>query len=595
MTSILEIPAQTDNFFQTNPELAALLSEYAYERLHSRDPKQPLWQLADIVDFKPMELACAEYHTLSGPGCKATHTAPKLLRALLAKYFYDYSLRSAEFHIRYNMVVKSFVGYAIFEEGPDHSTISRFENYLILHHPRLFFDTVLRQIDKAFPDDRTRPQIGDTFAVHADAALESLNKRLRHSCQRVLVAFQNENPFEYDQLWAQLDVERIFGAEDEKTEYYLSVEQRRERLLQTLNGIDTCLQLVKTHPISASVQKWVAVLEKILSDELHLKRDGAGRILHAALLGKKKDEKKGGKKRGKYPLFSATDPDATIRNHGEGKIDPGFNGSVIATIDFIRDIRADTGSQPDHLAIPDHLIAQKEHHDCRPSKLIYDQEAGTGKAAAAVKEASNGETQLVVQPKATNKKNKESFDPTDFELSDDGLRLTCPNGRSTPRRYLSGSGDGFNFRFTKSQCAGCLLLKRCRSEKYWPYPPDPYARPATPRNVFISDYRMERQALVAYSKTDEFKEDMKLRPSIERKIALLVLHNGARRARFRGLEKVDFQLKMCGMAFNLKRWLAKLSGKRGKKRRRFSAPPPSAGLGRASRACSRGGVGLMTA
>jgi len=459
-----------------------------------------------------METTCADYHPLNGAGCKPTHSVPKMLRALLVKYFYNYSLRSTEFHIRYNMVIKSFVGYAIYEDGPDHSTISRFENYLILHHPRLFFDTILRQIDEAFPDDRTRPQIGDTFAVHADAALESLNKRLRHSCQRLLVAFQNENPVKYDRLWRQLNVEHIFGAEDEKTEYYLSIEQRQERLLQTLNGIDGCLQLVKTYTISAIVQKWVAVLEKILSDELHLKRDGAGRIRHAALLGKKKDEKKGGKKRGTYAIFSATDPDATIRNHGEGKVDPGYNGSVTANTDFIRDIRADTGSQPDHVAIPDMLVAQMEHHDLAPSKLIYDQEAGTGKAAYEAKAVTKGKTQLVVKPKATRATNAETFGPTDFILSDDALMLTCPNGRSTTRRYLSGSGDGFNFRIPKNKCAGCLLLQQCRGKKKWPHPPDPYARPTTPRNVFISDYRVERQELVAYSKTEAFKEDMKFRP-----------------------------------------------------------------------------------
>jgi len=106
--------------------------------------------------------------------------------------------------------------------------------------------------------------------------------------------------------------------------------------------------------------------------------------------------------------------------------------------------------------------------------------------------------------------------------------------------------------------------------------------------VFISDYRVERQELVAYSKTEAFKEDMKFRPDIERTISILVQHNGARRARFRGLEKVDFQLKMCGMAFNVKRWLVKLSGKRPTKRRRFSAPQPS-------RRPFRGEVGLMAA
>lgn len=588
MTSILEIPAQTDNFLQDYPELAVLLSDYTYERLHSRDPKQPLRQLVDILNFKPMEIACADYHTLNGAGCKPTHTVPKMLRTLLVKYFYNYSLRETEFHIRYNMLIKSFVGYAIFEEGSDHSTISRFENYLILHHPRLFFDTILRQIDEAFPDDRNRPQIGDTFAVHADAAMESLNKRLRHSCQRLLVAFQSDNPVGYNQLWEQVKVNNIFGTEDEKTEYYLSVEQRQERLLRTLNGINDCLQLTKTYSISAAIQKWVSVLEKILSDELHLKRDEAGRIIHAVLLGKKKDEKKGGKKRGTYAIFSATDPDATIRNHGAGKIDPGYNGSVAATTEFIRDIRADTGSQPDHMAIPDLLTAQMEHHGLTPSKLIYDQEAGTGKAAATVKKVTHGVTQLVVKPKPTTKKNKDSFGPTDFTLSDDAMMLTCPNGSSTTRRYLSGNGDGFNFRFPKGKCAGCLLLQACRGKKKWPHSPDMYARPTTPRNVFISDYRVEQQALVVYSKTEKFKEDMKMRPDIERTISILVLHNGARRARFRGLTKVDFQLKMCGMAFNVKRWLTKLSGKRPAKRRRFSAPMPS-GLP------FRGEVGLLAA
>ncbi|MEZ4645409.1 MAG: hypothetical protein R3E31_22195 [Chloroflexota bacterium] len=64
--------------------------------------------------------------------------------------------------------------------GPDHATLHRFEVYLYIHHPRLVFDTVLRQIDAAFPDDRRQTQVGDTFALHANAALESLITRLRH-------------------------------------------------------------------------------------------------------------------------------------------------------------------------------------------------------------------------------------------------------------------------------------------------------------------------------------------------------------------------------------------------------------------------------
>ena len=113
--------------------------------------------------------------------------------------------------------------------------------------------------------------------------------------------------------------------------------------------------------------------------------------------------------------------------------------------------------------------------------------------------------------------------------------------------------------------------------------------------IFISDYREDWLALKTYSQTDAFKEDMKLRPQVERIIAGLVLHNDARRARFRGKQKVAFQAHMCATAYNLKRWVSLLRqkrlGKPSKKRKRFSAPPPIQG----ATAKTKGGVGLMAA
>ena len=80
---------------------------------------------------------------------------------------------------------------------------------------------------------------------------------------------------------------------------------------------------------------------------------------------------------------------------------------------------------------------------------------------------------------------------------------------------------------------------------------------------------------------------MKLRPQVERIVAGLVLHtcpersrrNGARRARFRGLEKVDFQVKMAAMAYNARHWLVLLAEREGRRkrpvRRRWGLPAPS--------------------
>lgn len=583
MTIIPETTAQTESFLKNHPGFAALLSNYTYDRLQSRDPDQPLFQLQELLDFAPLEKDCADYHSQHGPGCKPTHSVPKLLRTLLVKYFYDYSLRETEFHIRYNLLIKSFVGYAVFDDGPDHSTISRFENYLILHYPRLFFDTVLNQIDDAFPDDRTCSQIGDTFAMHANAALESLIKRLRHTTQELLFAYRAADPEAYEKLWSQLDRDTLFGASDEKTECYLSPAQRRERLLATVDAALDCLRLIRQTAAGVpSVQTWIARLEKILNDELHLEQDEDSCLSNITLLT--------GKKRGQYRICSATDPDATIRNHGPGKKDFGYNVSVATTTDFVREIQVDTGSRPDAAAIPELLQTQQEHHDVCPDKFVYDQAAGHGKTAHLVEQATNGRTQLVAKP-MSGKRKEGRFAAEDFALSDDGLALTCPNKRVSRRKYRSGSGDGHNFRFIAAQCLGCPFLQPCR---------DSQDAPMTHKMVFISAYRAEWNRLVEYSKTEAFAADMKLRPQVERVISGLVLHNGARRAHFRGLEKVDFQAKMCATAYNLKRWVSLLSGKRHKKRRQFGAPAPSQSLYHTCsrilpRTCSGGEVGLVAA
>ncbi|MEZ4617028.1 MAG: hypothetical protein R2867_16190 [Caldilineaceae bacterium] len=42
------------------------------------------------------------------------------------------------------------------------------------------------------------------------------------------------------------------------------------------------------------------------------------------------------------------------------------------------------------------------------------------------------------------------------------MHLTCPAGQVTNDRTKSGSADGWNFRFTAAQCAGCPLFAQCR-------------------------------------------------------------------------------------------------------------------------------------
>ena len=530
-----------------NAHLEPLLdwfSERLYVEFLKHTADHLLVQLHTRLDCRPLEQACAAFHHASGPGTRPTHSVPRLVRALLVKALFDWSLREVEWHIRFNLVVKWFVGYRLFDAGPDHSTLERFELWVDRHQHRTFFDEVLRQIDCDFPEEREQPQVGDTFALRADAAKESLIRLIRHTCQRMLVVLETAAGDRPARLGGQLDRVALFGSADEVNEHRLNEAGRQTRLQTTVLAALQWAQLMRvaldTPPRLAEAERaalrtWLERLDKILADNVRLTYDADGQVARVTELPKDK--------KGAYRLGSATDPDATYRIHGEKKSDLGYNVSVAATAHFVRDIRADTGAQPDPVAIPDLLTAQIQHHDLCPDKFIYDAAAGSGKTHARVAQASEGQTQLVA-PLLPYAKRTERFTPDDFLLSEDGRLLACPNGQTTTTAYRSGSGEGRIFRFF--ECGTCPLAERCR---------DPKSDPDRMRQVFISDYRDDLNAARAYAQTEDFQLDMQRRPHIERIIACLTRYHGARRARRRGLRNADFQAKLSAMAFNLKQWM----------------------------------------
>ncbi|MEK6573960.1 MAG: transposase [Chloroflexota bacterium] len=550
------------------------LSDYIYTQLFKREAEHPLIQLQRHLDFGPLEQACAEFHHLSGPGAPSTHPVPQLVRALLVKYLFDWSLRQLEFQLRFHLVIKWFVGYALFETGPDHTTLERFEQWVCLHHPRLFFDTVLHQIDADFPELRTRPQIGDTFALRADAAKESLLTLIRHTCRRLLTEFKKLTPNRAQLVTAQLHTTALFGAPDEVDEVFLSRSQRQARLQTVVTHALHCAQLVRAqlegsplldHTPRLEILYWLGLLDKILADEVALtcEAEDSQAItewadppldLQNALRVDFSDRPPGAPSpvveldpahKGAYRLGSATDPEATYRLHGPNKTDFGYNVQVATDGVFVREIQAATGAQPDAVAIPTVLATQLKHHDFCPEKFIYDRAGGNGKTRALVDQATDGQTQLVAYLPPYDKRT-DRFGPEDFTLSAEGTRLTCPHRQMSEVAYRSAEGDGRTFRFFPFQCQNCPLWAACRG--------DHVGRRAL-RQVFISDYRPQVEAARAYNQTAEFKAEMKLRPLVERIIAGLVRYNGARRADRRGRPNADFQMKMCATAFNVKTWL----------------------------------------
>ena len=132
-------------------------------------------------------------------------------------------------------------------------------------------------------------------------------------------------------------------------------------------------------PAAGVLRTWMARLHKILTDEYKIEWDESGAITAIRFCTDKE--------RGSYRIISAVDPDATLRNPGKS-VDLGYNISVAATANFVREIAAATGSTPDSVGIAPLISAQLEHLHIVPPKLVYDQAGGTAKIVADVLDAS---------------------------------------------------------------------------------------------------------------------------------------------------------------------------------------------------------------
>lgn len=633
-------------------------SGQVYANLLKRDPQHLLVQLSKQIKWVKLEDLCSGFHHDQGAGAPPTHSSAQLVRALLVGYLYNWPLRQLERQIRFNLIVKWFVGYSVYADGPDHCTLERFEVWVAEHQHRAIFDAVLGQIDQAMPEEHQfaqQQQIGDTYAQEANAAKESLVHLIRHACKRLLTALANADPARVALVRTQMDVTTLFGAPKERREYYLTELQRAVRLQTTVVAALQCTQLVQAQldalpplisDVNEDVTSWIKVVHKIIADEVQINTvpippvavtgsdsspsqsaatpppvplappapsaepgaetesdpspsqyavtpppvpptpltppaetgapvavtDADPSLSQSAATpppvplappappDKKATPvpvvppptsdgtcvvKRAVPVKGAYRIGSATDPDATYRLHGPNKSALGYNVNVLISRNFVRDIEAATGAQPDASILPDMLLSQQARHNLIPTKVIYDMAAGSGKMRHSVAGATNNHT-LIVAALPNAGRHTTAFGPEQFILSPDGLALTCPNSKTSFVAVRSGSGDGRNFHFLVNQCADCPVWSQCRSQ-----------RPGSSRmrQVFISDYRSEVVAARLYNQTDDYKADMKSRFLVERTIAALVRHNGGRRSRRCGLPMADFQAKMNATAFNLKRWV----------------------------------------
>jgi hypothetical protein len=543
------------------PELEAafwaLVSQRHYAVVLAQAGKShEIVMLNERFDWTEVEKQGQAYRRYGGKrGVPETHTVGQLCRGLVLRHYYNWSYRTTARKVCEESLYRWFVGYDLHERTFSAVTLERFEVWLKKHHPSLMFVVSLQQIDEDFPEEKTAPQIGDTFAMHSRAHEQSRTQLLRTLVRRILTQLERLSPPLLQCVEAAVSREELFGAARERPEWRQTKEERDQLEERTARAAHHLLREVRKglaslphrqDVVMQALERWLGYLDKVLGDEFILTLNEEGVCTQATL--RTRHEK------GAYVLGSAIDPEATFRLHGE-RCELGYNIGVHATMRFIRAVDGRTGATPDSQLVAPGLAQQRQQLGTVPPKLIYDRAAGSPKIFAEVDKASAGKTQLVARL-IDHAKGNAYFGPQDCTLGEDGV-LTCPAGRKSSRAYRAGSGDGWHYRFLASDCVACPLLARCRRNQ---------EKPKGNRTFFISDYAYHQRQALAYLKTEAFVQDMRLRPAIERIIACLVRYHGARRADSYGVDNAVYQARMSAMAFNLKTWVTLTRERRKPKR-----------------------------
>lgn len=261
---------------ETLPFSVPLAERVIYSHLVSKYEKHWLVQLEQVLDLTALEQGCAGFHQGQGKGSAITHPVPRLVRALLVKYLFDSSYRGSEEMIDRDLLVKWFVGYGLFESPPDHTTLNRFELWVLNNQPHLFFDDILSQIKVLDPRDWQEDiQLVDTFAMLARAAKGRLIPLIRDTCRQLLTLLEAADLERHALLVSHLDLIALFGQKGDKPTRALKAQERAERLQQVVNQALHLHRLItfslsqQSLPAEShlALEEWLAVLHKIIFDE----------------------------------------------------------------------------------------------------------------------------------------------------------------------------------------------------------------------------------------------------------------------------------------------------------------------------------------
>jgi transposase len=241
---------------------------------------------------------------------------------------------------------------------------------------------------------------------------------------------------------------------------------------------------------------------------------------------------------------SATDPEMRHgRKSASGKF-TGHKGAIAVDTESGVITAADVlpGNSPDNTDALELVQETSRNTGCEVAKVIGDCAYGDGATRRQFKEHG---CELVVKVPRGGKPGY--YAKGDFKIDLEHDCVTCPAGQTTRKWKLKKVRRGVlgecvavkQFEFAAEQCRGCAHYRQCASGKR-----------GKGRSVVLHPEEGLLQEARAYQETQAFREDTKLRQTVEHRLARLV-QLGIRQARYFGRVKTKWQLLLAAAVANL--------------------------------------------
>jgi transposase len=236
--------------------------------------------------------------------------------------------------------------------------------------------------------------------------------------------------------------------------------------------------------------------------------------------------------------ISTTDPDAILATKGGGTAEMAYydNYLIDTTSRVILGVEATAARFSQETVAARRMVARAEKLGIRAEDLGADKAYGSGEFLAwLLARGVQPHIPVIDRRHQTDK----YFTRDQFRYEPAENAYYCPEEKVLSFKGRRRESQGYLYRSTEAQCAGCPQKKRCTSGPY--------------RRLFVHEHESVRQTVRALSGTPAYERSRRARYKIEALFAELKQRMRLHRVRLRRLWNVGEQFLLAATAQNLKR------------------------------------------